>query len=122
MTITVIVNSNSPSGGTTLFYDDFDSNNLSGYQQLGGTWTTASQSGRGFVLRHTSNSRTIIFPQGENFTGSYEVRAEMWNEDNDDAGLAFRVWPSGSTRRMGITFTVVRPRLIITLMPGCGVT
>jgi len=76
---------------SVLFFDDFDGNNLSGYQQLGGTWTTVSQSGRGFVLRHTANSRTIIFPSAENFTGSYQVRAEIWNEDNDEAGLAFRV-------------------------------
>ncbi len=76
---------------SVLFSDDFDSNDLSGYQQLGGTWTTVSQSGRGFVLRHRANSRTIIFLSGGAFTGSYEVRAEIWNEDNDEAGLAFRV-------------------------------
>jgi len=80
-----------PEPPPVYYFDDFDSNNLSGYQQLGGTWTTVSQSGRGSVLRHTGNSRTIIFPQGENFTDSYEVRAEIWNEDNDEAGLAFRV-------------------------------
>ena len=58
---------------------------------MGGTWTTASESGRGLVLRHTGNSHTIIYAASESIGGSYQVKAEMWNGDNDAAGLAFRV-------------------------------
>ena len=74
-----------------LYFDNFDDGDISEYQQFGGTWTTVSEPGRGNVLRHTSNSNTVIFPQSESFSNSYQVIAEIWNEDNDAGGLAFRV-------------------------------
>ncbi|KKL17100.1 hypothetical protein LCGC14_2488930, partial [marine sediment metagenome] len=48
-----------------LFSDNFDDGDISEYQQFGGTWTTVSEPGRGDVIRHTSNSNTVIFPQSE---------------------------------------------------------
>jgi len=76
-----------------LFSDNFDDGDISEYQQFGGTWTTVSELGRGDVLRHTSNSNTVIFPQSESFSNSYQVIAEIWNEDNDAVGVAFGINP-----------------------------
>jgi len=76
-----------------LFFDNFDDGDISEYQQFGGTWTTVSEPGRGDVLRHTSNSNTVIFPQSESFSNSYQVIAEIWNEDNDAVGVAFGINP-----------------------------
>ncbi len=77
-----------------LFSDNFDDGDISEYQQFGGTWTTVSEPGRGDVLRHTSNSNTVIFPQSESFSNSYQVIAEIWNEDNDAVGVAFGINPA----------------------------
>jgi len=77
-----------------LFSDNFDDGNISEYQQFGGTWTTVPESGRGEVLRHTSNHNTVIFPQSETFSNSYQVIAEIWNEDNDAGGVAFGINPA----------------------------
>ena len=74
-----------------LYSDNFDDNNISEYQQFGGSWSTISESGKGHVLRHNANHNTVVFPQSESFSNSYQVIAEIWNEDNDAAGLAFRV-------------------------------
>jgi len=77
-----------------LFSDNFDDGDISEYQQFGGTWSTVSEPGRGDVLRHTSNSNTVIFPQSESFSNSYQVIAEIWNEDNDAGGVAFAIDPT----------------------------
>ena len=81
----------SASHAQTLYSDNFDDGNLSQYGQLGGSWTTVTESGRGRVLRHTGNADTVIYALSESFSGGYQVRAEIWNEDNDAAGVAFRV-------------------------------
>ncbi len=77
-----------------LFSDNFDDNDISEYQQFGGSWTTVLESGTDFVLRHTSNANTVIFPQSESFSNSYQVIAEIWNEDNDAGGVAFGINPA----------------------------
>ena len=77
--------------GATLFFDNFDDGDLSEYGQLGGSWTTVIESGKGLVLRQTGNGDTILYASSESFSGSYQVKAEIWNEDNDAAGVAFRV-------------------------------
>jgi len=76
-----------------LFSDNFDDNDISEYQQFGGSWTTVLESGTDYVLRHTSNSNTVVFPQSESFSNSYQVIAEIWNEDNDAVGVAFGINP-----------------------------
>ena len=73
------------------YFDNFDDGDLSEYGQIGGNWSTVSESGKGMVLRQTTNDNTILYPVGEQFSGSYQVQAEIWNEDNDAAGVAFRV-------------------------------
>ncbi len=77
-----------------LFSDNFDDNDISEYQQFGGSWTTVLESGTDYVLRHTSNSNTVVFPQSESFSNSYQVIAEIWNEDNDAGGVAFGINPA----------------------------
>ena len=89
-TVTITVNA-SPPPTTVLYSDNFDDNNISEYQQLGSSWTTVLETGKGYVLRHTANGNTIIFPPNESFNNNYQVKAQIWNGDNDAAGLAFRV-------------------------------
>jgi hypothetical protein len=79
------------SGLSQLYYDDFDDDDISEYSTISGSWSTVAQSGLGYVLRHTSNSHTIIYNPSLSYDGSYTVKATMWNEDNDAAGIAFRV-------------------------------
>jgi len=86
ITVTVL-----PLPPPAAFFDDFDSGDLSAYGQIGGNWSTVSESGRGLVLRQTTNEHTLLYAVAENFSGSYQVTAEIWNEDNDAAGVAFRV-------------------------------
>jgi hypothetical protein len=81
----------SRSRAQSSFFDDFDDGDLSEYGQLGGNWGTVVESGRGLVLRQTTNQATIFFAQSESFSGSYQVKAVIWNEDNDNAGVAFGV-------------------------------
>ena len=81
----------SRSQAQSSFFDDFDDGDLSEYGQLGGNWGTVVESGRGLVLRQTTNQATIFFAQSESFSGSYQVKAVIWNEDNDNAGVAFGV-------------------------------
>jgi len=77
-----------------LFSDNFDDNDISEYQQFGGSWTTVLEAGTDYVLRHTSNANTVVFPQSESFSNSYQVIAEIWNEDNDAGGVAFGINPA----------------------------
>ena len=79
------------SGLAQLFLDNFDDNDISDYSTINGNWNTATESGKGFVLRETNNANTIIYQPSLNFDGSYVVKAVMWNGDNDAAGVAFRV-------------------------------
>jgi len=91
-TATVSISVNElPPPTTVLYSDNFDDNNISEYQQLGSSWTTVLETGKGYVLRHTANGNTIIFPPNESFNNNYQVKAQIWNGDNDAAGLAFRV-------------------------------
>jgi len=82
---------NGSSGLMQLFYDDFDDNDISEYSNINGNWNTVAETGKGFVLRQTSNVNTIIYQPILNFDGSHIVKAIMWNEDNDAAGVAFRL-------------------------------
>ena len=89
--VDVSVTNSDYTAGATLFFDNFDDGDLSEYGQLGGSWTTVIESGKGLVLRQTGNGDTILYASSESFSGSYQVKAEIWNEDNDAAGVAFRV-------------------------------
>ncbi len=76
------------------FLDDFDDGDLSEYGTIGGNWSTAAEPGRGLVVRQTLNANTVLYPHSESFAGRYEVRAEIWNEDNDATGVVFRLNPA----------------------------
>jgi cysteine-rich repeat protein len=73
------------------FSDNFDDNDISEYSSLGSGWTTVSESGLGYILRRTSNSNSVFYHPLLDFNASYKVIAKMWNEDNDNAGVAFRI-------------------------------
>ncbi len=86
--ITITVTATPP---PAAFFDDFDDGDLGEYGQLVGNWGTVVESGRGLVLRQTANGETVFFAQSESFSGSYQVKAVIWNEDNDNVGVAFGV-------------------------------
>ncbi|MEE8208627.1 MAG: metallophosphoesterase, partial [Nitrosomonadaceae bacterium] len=76
-----------------LYSDNFDDGDISEYDQFGSTWSVVPEPGRGDVLRHSSNGNTVIFPTSQSFSTSYQVIAEVWNEDDDAVGVAFRINP-----------------------------
>jgi len=75
-----------------IWNDNFDSADLSPYSDIGGgTWSTASEVGRGTILTENGGGNYIFYHSSLNIVGSYVVNGTINGTDNDAMGVAFRV-------------------------------